>query len=78
VEFIPLIRKHVDALVGEYLNVPILPKVSCKDTETINNIFREKQLKVASECANLLQKNLKNNLLRILGSKDMVDLNIKE
>lgn len=78
VEFIPLIRKHVDALVGEYLDVPILPKVSCKDTETINNIFREKQIKIASECANLLQTNLKNNLLRILGSKDMQDLNIKE
>lgn len=78
VEFIPLIRKHVDALVGEYLNVPILPKVSCKDTKTINNIFREKQLKIATECYNLLQQNLKNNLLRILGSKDMQDLNIKE
>ena len=78
VEFIPLIRKHIDALVGEYLDVPILPKVSCKDSETINNIFREKQLKVAAECANLLQQNLKNNLLRILGSKDMQDLNIKE
>ena len=78
VEFIPLIRKHIDALVGEYLDVPILPKVSCKDTKTINNIFREKQLKIAAECANLLQNNLKNNLLRILGSKDMQDLNIKE
>ena len=78
VEFIPLIRKHIDALVGEYLNVPILPKVSCKDTKTINNIFREKQLKIAAECASLLQNNLKNNLLRILGSKDMQDLNIKE
>ena len=78
VEFIPLIRKHVDALVGEYLNVPILPKVSCKDTETINNIFRERQLKISTECYNLLQNNLKNNLLRILGSKDMQDLNIKE
>ena len=78
VEFIPLIRKHIDALVGEYLNVPILPKVSCKDRETINNIFREKQIKIATECANLLQNNLKNNLLRILGSKDMQDLNIKE
>lgn len=78
VEFIPLIRKHVDALVGEYLNVPILPKVSCKDTETINNIFREKQIKTATECFTLLQNNLKNNLLRILGSKDMQDLNIKE
>jgi hypothetical protein len=64
--------------VGEYLDVPILPKVSCKDKETINNIFREKQLKIASECYNLLQSNLKNNLLRILGSQDMVDLNIKE
>ena len=78
VEFIPLIRKHIDALVGEYLDVPILPKVSCKDTKTINNIFREKQVKIATECYNLLQNNLKNNLLRILGSKDMQDLNIKE
>ena len=78
VEFIPLIRKHVDALVGEYLDVPILPKVSCKDTNTINNIFREKQLKIATECFKLLQSNLKNNLLRILGNKDLQDLNIKE
>jgi hypothetical protein len=68
----------VDALVGEYLDVPILPKVSCKDEKTINNIFREKQLKIASECYSLLQNNLKNNLLRMIGSKDMVDLNIKE
>ena len=78
VEFIPLIRKHVDVLVGEYLDVPILPKVSCKDEDTINNIYREKQLKIATECYNLLQENLKNNLLRVLGSKDMIDLNIKE
>lgn len=78
VEFIPLIKKHVDALVGEYLDVPILPKVSCKDEETINNIFREKQLKIATECFNVLQNNLKNNLLRVLGNQDMIDLNIKE
>ena len=78
VEFIPLIRKHVDALVGEYLDIPILPKVSCKDVETINNIFREKQLKISTECFKLLQNNLKNNLLRVLGNQEMVDLNIKE
>ena len=78
VEFIPLIRKHVDALVGEYLDIPILPKVSCKDEETINNIFREKQLKISTECFQLLQRNLKNNLLKVLGNKDMTDLNIKE
>ena len=78
IEFIPLIRKHVDALVGEYLDVPILPKVSCKDEETINNIFREKQLNISKECFNLLQSNLKNNILRIMGNQDMTDLNIKE
>ena len=78
VEFTPLIRKHIDALVGEYLDVPILPKISCKDEKTINNIYREKQLKIATECFNLLQNNLKNNLLRVLGSQDMIDLNIKE
>lgn len=78
VEFIPLVKKHVDALIGEYLDVPILPKVSCKDTKTINNIYREKQIKINAECFKLLQKNLKNNLLRILGNKDMQDLNIKE
>ena len=78
VEFTPLIRKHIDALVGEYLDIPILPKVSCKDEDTINNIFREKQLKITTECFKLLQNNLKNNLLRLLGSQDMVDLNIKQ
>ena len=70
VEFIPLIRKHIDALVGEYLGVPILPKVSCKDKETINNIFREKQIRISTECFNLLQNNLKNNLLRFMGNQE--------
>ena len=78
VSFIPLIKKHVDALVGEYLDLPIKPKVSCKDEVTINNIFRDKQLKIATECFNLLQSNLKNNLLRVIGNKDMQDLNIKQ
>jgi len=42
VEFIPLIRKHLDALIGEYLGAPILPRVTCKDSETISKINREK------------------------------------
>lgn len=78
VAFIPLIKKHVDALIGEYLDVPIQPKISCKDEETIHNIFREKQLKISVECAKLLQSNLKNNLLRMLNSQNMQDLNIKQ
>lgn len=78
VEFVPLIKKHIDVLVGEYLDSPILPKVTCKDEETVNNIFREKQLKLAEEYSNLLQKNLKNNLLKFINGQDMTDLNIKE
>ena len=78
VDFIPLIKKHIDALIGEYLDIPILHKVSCKDSETINNIFREKQIKIATEVHSFLTNNLKNNLLRILGNQDMQDLNIKE
>ena len=78
VAFIPLIKKHVDALIGEYLDIPIQPKISCKDEDTVHNIFREKQLKISAECAKLLQSNLKNNLLRILNSQNMQDLNIKQ
>lgn len=78
VAFIPLIKKHIDALIGEYLDFPIQPTVSCKDENTINNIFRDKQLKIATECFQLLQNNLKNNLLRVIGDKNMQDLNIKQ
>ena len=78
VEFIPLIKKHIDALIGEYLDMPIKAEISCKDEKTINNIYRDKQLKIANECYNLLQQNLKNNLLRFLDNKNLQDLNIKE
>jgi hypothetical protein len=41
-EFTPLIKKHIDALIGEYLGTPIIHKVYCKDPETLTNIEREK------------------------------------
>ena len=78
VEFIPLIRKHVDYLIGEYLEAPILPKISCKDSETIDFIFKEKQNLIAEERSRLLQTNLKNNLLKVLKGEQVQDLNIKE
>ena len=77
VEFIPLIRKHVDALIGEYLDVPIQPKVTCKDKETINNIFREKQLKISAEIYKLLTSNLKKNILRLLNSKEVQQFGLR-
>ena len=70
IEFTPLIRKHVDALVGEYLGTPILPKISCKDAKTISAMTREKELQITSEVYRTVQKRLKNNILSFLESGD--------
>jgi len=56
--FIPLIKKHVDALVGEIISTPILPKVTCKDSNTISKITREKELTIAKEVFDFLNKRL--------------------
>lgn len=78
INFTPLIRKHVDALVGEYLSMPIIPKVSCKDSDTINNIHREKQLKIASEMHSYLKKSLQNSILSFIDGKNITDTLIEE
>lgn len=79
VEFTPLIRKHIDALVGEYLGMPTLPKVTCKDADTISKITREKQIKIATEVVSFLQKRLKNKLLEQLqNKKDIQDILIQQ
>jgi hypothetical protein len=41
VSFTPLIRKHIDAIVGEFLTTEIRPKISCKDEKTLTNISRD-------------------------------------
>lgn len=69
VEFIPLVRKHVDVLIGEYLSTPCLPRVSCKDTKTISNINRDKQLKINNEVAQELNKHLKNTLWNVVSGQ---------
>ena len=71
--FTPLIKKHVDALIGEYLGTPIIPKIFCKDSETINNIDREKQLKIAQELHKYLQGHLKNSILNFISGKNIND-----
>lgn len=70
IEFTPLIRKHVDALIGEYLGTPILPKISCKDSDTISNITREKELQISREVYKFMQKSLRNKLLDFMESND--------
>ena len=64
--FVPLIRKHIDALVGEFLSIPIEPKISCKDQTTMSHIMREKQLKLSQEVNTILTKYLRNSLASLL------------
>lgn len=81
VKFIPLIRKHIDALVGEYLGSPILPKVSCKDSSTISKITREKELSINKEVKDFLDKRLKNKLMQYFQNNQqgqLVDSGVQE
>ena len=77
VRFTPLIRKHVDALIGEYIDVPLLPKVSCKDKDTITKMTREKELQISNAVFNYLQQQLNNKLTSFYNSKDNVDTSIE-
>lgn len=66
VEFIPLMKKHIDVLVGEYLEMDPSMQVTCKDNETISKIQRDKKLKIDTEVYKYLQKYLHNALIGIL------------
>lgn len=73
INFTPLIRKHVDALIGEYLEAPILPKVTCKDKNTLSNIARDKQLKIVDEVFRYLQSHLNNTILNYIEGRQSTD-----
>lgn len=45
-------------MIGEYLGTPIIPKIVCKDSDTITNIDREKQLLIDSKIHQYLKDNL--------------------
>ena len=60
VEFTPLIKKHIDALIGEYLDIPIMPKVSCKDSATISQISKDLQEEIDRQLLNYYQSKIQN------------------
>ncbi len=73
VTFNPLVRPHIDRLVGEYLGLNQDLKTTCKDTETLNNILREKQIAIANEINNYLTNYLENNIIgSILNDKESI------
>lgn len=78
ITFTPLIRKHIDAIIGEYLGTPILPKVFCKDRNTLTNMDREKQLQIANDLYQYLASHLKNTLLSFTKDKELKDPMIEQ
>ena len=63
ITFNPLVRPHIDRLIGEYLGLNQDLKITCKDDETISNIMREKQSLISQELFNYLKKYLENNII---------------
>ena len=47
ISFNPLVRPHIDRLIGEYLGLNQDLKISCKDSSTVTNIMRDKQAVIA-------------------------------
>lgn len=66
VGFTPLIKKHIDVLVGEYLELDPDLQVSCKDEKTISNIMRDKQLKINQEVFLYLKQRIESGIIGIL------------
>ena len=69
VEFIPLTRKHIDVLIGEYLSTPVLPRISCKDSDTLSNINKDKQTEINNRIAKELNSHLRESISAILQGK---------
>lgn len=76
--FTPLIRKHIDAIVGEFLATEIRPKISCKDQKTLSNIFRDKQLEHTKKLTDWLTKFLENSIYDALNQTEQKDKKVQD
>ena len=66
VGFTPLTRKHIEAIVGEYLSMKPKIRVSCKDERTLTNIFRDKQLETSKRIKDYVSKYLENSIYKAI------------
>lgn len=73
IKFTPLVRKHVDAIVGEFLTKKIKPLITCKDSKTLTNIMRDKQLEIAKRNTDYVKKFLTNAVYDAIMGKGEVD-----
>lgn len=73
VGFNPLVRPHIDRLVGEYLGLTPDLKISCKDPSTLNNIMRDKEISIKKAQSDELKKYIRNNIVAsIIDNKESV------
>ena len=66
VGFTPLVKKHIDVLVGEYLELDPDLQITCKDEQTVSNIMHDKKLKIDEELYSFLKKYLQNAIVGIM------------
>lgn len=66
ITFNPLVRPHIDRLVGEYLGLDQDLKVTCKDSETLSNIMRDKKIKIDQNIHEYLKRYINNNIVAAL------------
>lgn len=69
VAFNPLVRPHIDRLIGEYLSLNPDVKITCKDSDTISNIMRDKQLEIQTAQFKYLKQYLENKILASVASE---------
>lgn len=65
VGFTPLIKKHIDVLVGEYLELDPDLQVSCKDEHTVSEIMRDKQLKIDEAVYKFFKQKVENAIIQV-------------
>lgn len=71
ITFNPLVRPHIDRLIGEYLGLNQDMKITCKDEETVSNIMHEKQVQISKGSFDYLKKYLENNIVAsIINNKE--------
>lgn len=70
VQFTPLVRGHIDVLIGEHLQNKIKPYITCKDKQTLSKINDEKMKFIYTQEINTLKTQLANNLSYMLMTEE--------
>jgi hypothetical protein len=84
IEFIPLVRKHIEALKGQLLSNPMKFGITCKDEKTLKAIQEAKKLEFLDEFLARIMERMKvasswaKNVAKTGEIKDMPDILTEE